>query len=330
MNTSIAQVATQDLIPVFQADIGGVMTNACDARTLHKFLGVGRDFSNWIKDRIAEYGFTIEQDYTCIESLSSPKSASTKARPQKLIDYHLALNMGKELSMVEKNDKGRQARKYFINCERIAIEALSTIPYGLKALPLKKTKIAVEGGLSLATQDELKNMIHDLAATLPKDKQASAVIGMWSALGTHFEAKALKGDSKLAAYKFIPEAARLECVSLLARLPFNDMVTLSNTDMMALIDSRVHEQLKALPAPAPLEGEMLQKPQHNKISFDLAPLRAGESRRWLITQLATEAAMFHPLLPGQQVVSMDEAVKLLQQHDYLVVKKSELLGKLEA
>lgn len=197
-------------------------------------------------------------------------------------------------------------------------------------IPLKKTKIAVEGGLSLETQDELKNMIHDLAATLPKDKQASAVIGMWSALGTHFEAKALKGDSKLAAYKFIPEAARLECVSLLARLPFNDMVTLSNTDMMALIDSRVHEQLKTLPAPAPLEGEMLQKPQHNKISFDLAPLRAGESRRWLITQLATEAAMFHPLLPGQQVMSMDEAVKLLQQHDYLVVKKSELLGKLEA
>ena len=199
-----------------------------------------------------------------------------------------------------------------------------------KIPPPKKTKVAVEGGLSLETQDELKNMINDLASTLPKDKQASAVIGMWSALGTHFEAKALKGDSKLAAYKFIPEAARLECVSLLARLPFNDMVTLSNTDMMALIDSRVQEQLKALPAPAPLEGEMLQKPQHNKISFDLAPLRAGESRRWLITQLATEAAMFHPLLPGQQVVSMDEAVKLLQQHDYLVVKKSELLGKLEA
>ena len=213
-----------------------------------------------------------------------------------------------------------------------AYDALVTgkTPYALKSLPLKKTKLAVEGGLSLATQDELKNMIHDLAATLPKDKQASAVIGMWSALGTHFEAKALKGDSKLAAYKFIPEAARLECVSLLARLPFNDMVTLSNTDMMALIDSRVHEQLKTLPAPAPLEGEMLQKPQHNKISFDLAPLSAGESRRWLITQLATEAVMFHPLLPGQQVVSMDEAVKLLQQHDYLVVKKSELLGKLEA
>lgn len=117
------------------------------------------------------------------------------------------------------------------------------------SLPLKKTKIAVEGGLSLETQDELKNMINDLASTLPKDKQASAVIGMWSALGTHFEAKALKGNSKLAAYKFIPEAARLECVSLLARLPFNDVVTLSNTDMTALIDSKVQERIQGLPAP---------------------------------------------------------------------------------
>lgn len=78
-----------------------------------------------------------------------------------------------------------------------------------------------------------------------------------------------------------------------------------------LAEIRQPSTTKALPAPAPLEGEMLQKPQHNKISFDLAPLRAGESRRWLITQLATEAVMFHPLLPGQQVVSMDEAVKLL-------------------
>jgi hypothetical protein len=131
-----------------------------------------------------------------------------------------------------------------------AYDALVTgqSPY-IPSLPLKKTKIAVEGGLSLETQDELKNMINDLASTLPKDKQASAVIGMWSALGTHFEAKALKGNSKLAAYKFIPEAARLECVSLLARLPFNDMVTLSNTDMTALIDSKVQERIQGLPAP---------------------------------------------------------------------------------
>ena len=296
---------------------------------------------------------TIRQDDQgryCLNDLHKAAGSEDKHRPTYWLKIQQTLDLQKELeidgipSIVTKQGLGTFTVKELVYAYAMwisakfhlavisAYDALVTgqIPYGLKALPLKKTKIAVEGGLSLATQDELKNMIHDLAATLPKDKQASAVIGMWSALGTHFEAKALKGDSKLAAYKFIPEAARLECVSLLARLPFNDMVTLSNTDMMALIDSRVHEQLKALPAPAPLEGEMLQKPQHNKISFDLAPLSAGESRRWLITQLATEAVMFHPLLPGQQVVSMDEAVKLLQQHDYLVVKKSELLGKLEA
>ena len=50
-----------------------------------------------------------------------------------------------------------------------AYDALVTgkTPYALKSLPLKKTKLAVEGGLSLATQDEIKQLIQDRSAPLP-------------------------------------------------------------------------------------------------------------------------------------------------------------------
>jgi phage anti-repressor protein len=130
MNASIAQVATQDLIPVFQANIDGVLVNACDARLLHAFLEVTTKFSDWIVRRIKHYGFVENSDFITVL-----KNGNGENRGFQPIDYHLRLDMGKELSMIEKNEKGRQARKYFINCERLVIEALTKPQNGLKSLP---------------------------------------------------------------------------------------------------------------------------------------------------------------------------------------------------
>jgi len=52
-----------------------------------------------------------------MEDLSSPVSGSSKARPQTVIEYWLSVGMAKELSMVENNDQGTLARRYFIICE---------------------------------------------------------------------------------------------------------------------------------------------------------------------------------------------------------------------
>lgn len=82
---------------------------AVNARDLHAFLEVGKDFSNWMKDRINQYEFTENQDFVC-----SPVLASEGRGGHNRIDYHLSLDMAKELSMVERNEKGKQARQYFI------------------------------------------------------------------------------------------------------------------------------------------------------------------------------------------------------------------------
>lgn len=71
-----------------------------NARDLHAALMVGRDFSNWIKGRIAEYGFIEGRDFVTVEGLSSPDLASAKARAQKTLEYCLSLDMAKELGMV--------------------------------------------------------------------------------------------------------------------------------------------------------------------------------------------------------------------------------------
>ncbi|MCK8784262.1 antA/AntB antirepressor family protein [Roseomonas sp. NAR14] len=95
-----------------------------NARELHGFLGVGKRFTTWIQDRIAQYGFVAGVDFTTAAGVSLPEPGSAKARAQTTSEYHLTLDMAKELAMVERNDAGKRARQYFIECERRAKAAM--------------------------------------------------------------------------------------------------------------------------------------------------------------------------------------------------------------
>lgn len=106
-----------EMIPVISGVIGRHTTDIVSAKTLHSALGVRRDFTNWIKGRIAEYGFTDGVDFEVVESLSTPNPASAKSRQQIMHEYLITLRMGKELSMVERTEQGRAIRHYFIKCE---------------------------------------------------------------------------------------------------------------------------------------------------------------------------------------------------------------------
>ena len=121
-----------ELIKIESKEIDNESVQTVNARELHAFLGVGKDFSTWIKTRIAKYGFEENTDYIIVENLSSPNLGSSKSRQQKLLDYYISIDMAKELAMVENNDKGREARKYFIECSNKAdkiLQAMSHLEY---------------------------------------------------------------------------------------------------------------------------------------------------------------------------------------------------------
>ncbi|EHF5385916.1 phage antirepressor Ant [Escherichia coli] len=101
------------LIPVFNGTISNETALLVNARDLHTFLDVGKRFASWIVERIAEYGFVENQDFMII---SQVREKIGRGRPAK--DYHLTLDTAKELAMVERNEKGRQVRRYFIECEK--------------------------------------------------------------------------------------------------------------------------------------------------------------------------------------------------------------------
>lgn len=100
----------ESLIPIYKNNDG---SDVASARDLHEFLGSKQDFSDWIKKRIAKYGFTENQDYTSFHKIMERENGSTTR-----IEYAITIDMAKELSMVEGNAKGKQARQYFIACEK--------------------------------------------------------------------------------------------------------------------------------------------------------------------------------------------------------------------
>lgn len=98
---------------VCEGRVGEEQIQTVNARDLHAFLEAKKDFSNWIKDRIEQYGFAENLDFVVFAEIGENPSGG---RPRR--EYAISLDMAKELAMVERNDKGKQARQYFIECER--------------------------------------------------------------------------------------------------------------------------------------------------------------------------------------------------------------------
>ncbi len=100
-------------IAIQQNTIKHETVQTVNARELHAFLEVNSNFRDWIKNRIKEYNFQENQDFIIFAKILAK---SLRGRPS--MEYHLTLDMAKKLSMLERNEKGKEARQYFIECER--------------------------------------------------------------------------------------------------------------------------------------------------------------------------------------------------------------------
>lgn len=101
-----------ELVKVQKQVIGNGEVNAVNARDLHTFLESKQEFAHWIKGRIGKYGFVENVEYNLLD-----KKIMQVSGAKYLKEYIISLPMAKELAMVENNEKGKQARRYFIECE---------------------------------------------------------------------------------------------------------------------------------------------------------------------------------------------------------------------
>jgi phage anti-repressor protein len=126
---------------------------AVSARELYDFLEVGTEFAKWCT-RMFDYGFEEDKDFTPI------LTKSTGGRPS--VDYALTLDCAKEIAMIQRTPQGKQAREYFITCEKklreIAkpLSTLDMLEMSIKQLRAQEQKLtAIENDvleLKAATQ----------------------------------------------------------------------------------------------------------------------------------------------------------------------------------
>ena len=121
------KVFQDGLIKVYENDR---QEQLVDARELHTALNNKRQFSDWIKQRIEQYGFVENVDFA---TYSKKKKKPQGGRPT--IEYALTLDTAKEIAMVENNEQGRKIRRYFIEVEKKAREMFEipkTLPEALR------------------------------------------------------------------------------------------------------------------------------------------------------------------------------------------------------
>ena len=106
----------QELIKI---TIGENNQQLVSARELHGFLEIGTEFRKWFP-RMIEYGFIDSLDYVRVS-----QKCPTLGGVQEIVDYALKIDMAKEISMIQRTEKGKQARMYFIECEKKLKEVIS-------------------------------------------------------------------------------------------------------------------------------------------------------------------------------------------------------------
>ncbi|GGJ86298.1 AntA/AntB antirepressor [Lentibacillus kapialis] len=82
-------------------------------RDLHDFLEIKTAYKDWFP-RMMKYGFDENLDYRPI----AQKKATAQGNETTYMDHHLTIDMAKEISMLQRNERGKQARQYFLDLER--------------------------------------------------------------------------------------------------------------------------------------------------------------------------------------------------------------------
>lgn len=148
------------LIPIQERD----GKTAVSLRDLHAFLEVTEKFTDWAR-RMFDYGFVEGQDFT--EVFPENRNNPMGGRPAR--NWAITLDMAKELSMIQRTDKGKQARQYFIEVEK----RKSVAPSGSELLALAVVE----------AQKVIEESKAQIAVLVPKAEAWDSIVssaGSWS------------------------------------------------------------------------------------------------------------------------------------------------------
>lgn len=142
---------------------------AVSAKELHSYLEVGRDFSNWIKNRIEKYGFVEDKDYCrkFFDVFGNEINELDRRNIGNRIDYYITSDMAKQLIIIERKRKGTEFTKSMIERDNNSTKILgkfTELEYKLNSdkLFLKDNKVYIsEQNLSNLVKEPIKPKLED-------------------------------------------------------------------------------------------------------------------------------------------------------------------------
>ena len=143
----------EEIIKIDTSQSGEQFVNA---RDLHKALEVKTQFNKWI-ERMIEYGFVDGTDFWSFLS-----KTSSGGRPS--VEYNLTISTAKEIAMLQRNEKGKQVRNYFIQVEERYKELASDPSYQM-ALGLKASQLLLDQKDQIIAEMKPKALFADAVAT---------------------------------------------------------------------------------------------------------------------------------------------------------------------
>ena len=140
--------------------MNGETIQTVNARDIHAFLEVGKDFSTWVKAQIERARLVENRDYLVVPQKGEQQFQGVKDR----IDYFLTLEAGKHFAMMSNTDKGFEVREYFIECERRAKSASVALnPANMSRLQLLEMAMQAEQE-RLSLEAKVEEMLPDVRA----------------------------------------------------------------------------------------------------------------------------------------------------------------------
>lgn len=161
--------SSNQLIPLTEQD--GIQ--AVTGRDLHAFLDVDTEYRHWMP-RMISYGFEEGKDY----AVKNDRVRDSLGREREAIGHVISLDMAKEISMIQRTEKGKQARQYFIECEKRAKAAPALTGPELMAKALLEADTTIKSLERQAALAAPKVAYHDKFVAVDDDVMT---IGDWGA-----------------------------------------------------------------------------------------------------------------------------------------------------
>ena len=162
-----------ELIKINHEQIAGEQVNTVNAREIHAFLGIRKDFTTWVKVQIDRARLKENRDYVVI---SIPPLGGVEGNQGVRKEYHFTLDAGKHVAMMSGADKGFEVRDYFIECERRLHSGQTSTPdltHNVKALYPHATKYLGIMNQSSEFDTRLCQTISDTFADYIKETNAN-------------------------------------------------------------------------------------------------------------------------------------------------------------